>query len=134
MGLKQGSWLETKVYRFVTFFLVMCAFIIFRAEKLSDGVRMIQSIFTVHNPWVLFDDSLLMLGLDWKEWVLLVGSILFMIKVEHMQEAGKSIRDRILAQPFWFRWMIYMAGVGIVVVFGRYGFGFDAKAFVYGGF
>ena len=39
------------------------------------GLSMLYGMFTVWNPWIFFDDSLLRLGLSWKEWgVLLVSA------------------------------------------------------------
>lgn len=134
IGIKTGSTLERCVDRLVTFLLVMIAWIIFRADKLRVGLSMVGSIFTVYNPWILFDDSLLRLGLDWKDWIVLIASILLLFKVEELQERGQVIRDRILDQPIWFRWGTYLACIGVVIVFGIYGFGFDAKAFIYGSF
>ena len=33
------------------------------------GIGMIMNMFDSFNPWILFDDSLLALGLEWKEWM-----------------------------------------------------------------
>lgn len=119
--------------RTTTFFLVMVGWIIFRANDISQGLSMLRSMFTTCNPWILFDDSLFSLGLAWKEWIILLLSILVLIAVEYLQEKI-CIRDRILAQPLVFRWLIYLAVIWIIWVFGSYGSDFIAQNFIYGDF
>lgn len=47
-----GSKLRRLVQRFLTFYFVMTAWIIFRASSLKTGARMILSMFTFRNPWI----------------------------------------------------------------------------------
>ncbi|MBO6149297.1 MAG: MBOAT family protein [Lachnospiraceae bacterium] len=69
-----------------TFLLVMLAWIIFRAETLKTGIKMIMTIFTVHNFWILTDESLFALGLNWKECLVLVLCLLLLLAVSLVQE------------------------------------------------
>ncbi len=116
-----------------TWFWVMVAWIIFRAGSLRQGLRMIHGMFTVYNPWIFFDDSLLRLGLSWKEWGVLLVSAAVLWKADRMQEQS-DVRERILRQPLVVRWGLSLAAVAGIMVFGSYGFGFDAADFIYGGF
>lgn len=118
-----------------TFFLVMLAWILFRAESLKAGVRMLISLFTVRNPWIFFDDSLFSLGLDMKEVMLLFLSILLLFAVSCGQYRRKTEPGEwLLRQHIILRWGVYLIGIVCIVVFGMYGYGFDAKDFIYGGF
>ena len=132
-GIQKDSIAETVTGRIITFILVMLAWIVFRAESLTAGVKMVSSIFLVHNEWILFDDSLLTLGLDWKEFVLLLVSIYFLFRIESLQEK-MVIRDKIMEQPLFVRWLIYLTAAAVIIVFGTYGFGFQASDFIYRGF
>ena len=120
--------------RAVTFILVMLAWIIFRAEHLSTGIQMIRSIFTVQNPWILTNDALFSMGLAWKEWGVLLLCIAILCVVSNRQEKGMHIRDRILSCSIPVRWALYIGMILFVMIFGTYGFGYDAQAFIYGGF
>ena len=111
----------------------MLGWIIFLANSIKASLTMIRSIFTVHNWWVLFDDSLLSLGLDWRNFVILLLSIYIMFKVEAAQQRT-VIRDRILEQPLVFRWLLYLTAVAVIIIFGSYGFGYNAADFIYKGF
>lgn len=127
------SWVEKYLRRFGTFICVMLAWIIFRAQNLRTGLFMLYNMFTVHNPWIFWDDSLFCLGLSWKEWAVLAGSVLILIKVSIMQETF-CIRDRILTWPLLARWGFYLRAIIVIIIFGTYGWGFDANEFIYGGF
>lgn len=116
-----------------TFFLAMTAWIIFRAGSLRTALQMILSMFTVRNYWVLWDDSLLTLGLDWKEWSVLLHSIALLFVISLLQTKG-SVSAWILRQHIIVRWTVYIGAVLAVMLCGTYGFGYDAKAFIYGGF
>lgn len=132
-GFIEDSAVE-RVWRSIwTCLLVMLAWIIFRADSLTHGLLMVRSIFTVYNPWVLGDESLLSLGLEWSEWLVLILSILLLAIIERYQETYR-IRDEILSMPLFIRWIIYLAAIAIIIIFGTYGYGFNASDFIYRGF
>ena len=119
----------------LTFLWVMLAWIIFRAGSLRVGVKMLASLFTVRNPWIFFDDSLFALGLDIKEFMILLLAILVLFAVSYKQSRMKmQMGEWLLRQHILLRWGIYLAVLLCIVVFGMYGYGFDARDFIYGGF
>jgi len=118
----------------LTFLLVSIAWIIFRADHLKIGLSMIKSIVTVHNPWIFTNDSLFGLGLNWKEFLLLIFCLVFLFLVSKIQEQGVNIRESIMGQKLPVRWTIYILAIVFVMLFGTYGYGFDPQAFIYGGF
>lgn len=118
----------------INFFFVMLAWIIFRADSLKIGLRMIYRMFTRFNPWILFDGSIFELGLVQKEWEVLIVSLLVLLFVSRKQEHGIVLRDRFAEYRFIFRWIIYIVAIATIWVFGTYGLGYDANDFIYGGF
>lgn len=133
LGMPEGCAARRWIQRIGTFFWVMLAWIIFRARSLKEGIVIVDCMFRTYNPWIFFDDSLFKLGLEWKECVVLAASILLLMKVSMMQEK-MCIRDKILQQPLLIRWILYIATIIVIYVFGTYGFGFNAQDFIYGGF
>ena len=117
-----------------TFCLITIAWIIFRADRLRIGLSMLKSIFTVHNLWILTDDSLFKLGLGWKEIIILILSLIILMLVSKKQEEGIKLREKILKCNIIVRWGIYILSIIFIMVFGTYGYGFDPQAFIYGGF
>lgn len=66
-----------------TFILVDFAWIFFRANRFLDGLRIVKSMLTVHNWWILVDDSLFSLGLDWKNFMVMIGAIIILLIVKY---------------------------------------------------
>lgn len=133
LRLPKENLLRVTVQRIGTFFWVMLAWILFRAESLEAGIHMILSMFQIYNPWVLFNDALFSLGLAWKEWVVLCVAIFTLLQVSRWQQR-ECIRDWVLRQHIVFRWSLYIGTAIVIMVFGSYGFGFNAQDFIYGGF
>ena len=95
---------------------------------------MIRSVFTVPNFWIFTNDALFTLGLVWKEWGVLLVCLGVLLAAGLWQEKGIVLRDKILQAPLALRWAFYIGTILFVMVFGTYGYGFDAQAFIYGGF
>lgn len=127
--------LRRYIGRITTFLLVMPGWIIFRADGLRRGISMVRSMIFVWNPWIFFNDSLLGLGLGWKEWVVLGLSVLLLVKVSTVQEYGTiCVREWLMEQHILMRWTVYIGAVLVIMIYGTYGFGFRAQDFIYGGF
>ena len=131
--IEKTSYLKHIIKSAGTFFLAMTAWIIFRADSLRQALEMIRSMFTVHNYWIFWDDSLFTLGLEWKEWGVLLHSMALLFVISYVQ-TKLSVSSWILRQHVIVRWSIYIGAVLTVMIFGTYGFGYDAKDFIYGGF
>ena len=71
--------------------------------------------------------------MDYRQWEILGISILILFLVSLVQERI-VIRDWISKQHITVRWGIYICAVLVIWLCGTYGFGFDAQAFIYGGF
>ena len=96
--------------------------------------RLLRATFSKFNPWIFFDNSLYELGLDEKNFGLLIIMILLLAAVDLVNERGKTLRGVIAAQQLPFRWAVYLAAVSAILVFGMYGPGFDMASFIYAQF
>ncbi len=134
LNIPAASKIKLVIQRIGTFFWVMVAWILFRANVLYDGLLMIKNMFTVCNPWIFFDEELFSLGLDWKEWQMLAVSVAVLIIVSFMQERGTKVSDKILKMPVIIRGGIYIFAIIFIMIFGTYGYGYNSQAFIYGGF
>jgi alginate O-acetyltransferase complex protein AlgI len=106
----------------------------FRANGLHAGFSMLKSIFTKWNISVLFDGSLLKLGIDGNDFAAVaVGTVIVLI-VGIMHEKGVHIRSRVAGMALPLRWTIYIAAILAVVVFGAYGDGYLPVDPLYAGF
>lgn len=113
----------------VTFFLVTFAWVFFRSSDAAQACKVIQ-LACVWNPWVLTDGTILTLGLNNCDWLVLLFAITVLVCVSVLQESMR-IRLSLAKQVFWFRWMVCLAALLITIVFGIYGPGYSASQFIY---
>lgn len=118
--------------------LFMLSLIFIRAKDFRTSIIMLKNMFSYFNPWVIFDGSLCStdivdFGLDFKEWIILLAATAVLFAVEICQ-SRVEINELILEQNFILRWIIYYAVIILIIIFGTYGFNYDAGAFIYGGF
>lgn len=116
----------------ITFAAVDFAWIFFRAKSVSDAVKIIQTIFTKWNFWVLSDQSLYDLGLNMTEIHILVVALLLMVLTDYIKYSRNvNIDTFVLSQTAWFRWCAIIFIFMFIMIYGIYGPNFDATAFIY---
>lgn len=92
---------------------------------------MFKSLFSSFNPWILLDGSVLNMGLNLAEWVVLLLSIAALIDISAMHEKGIAIRATLARQSVWLRWSVYIVGIFSVLILGTYGPDMNSAAFIY---
>ena len=117
--------------RLMTFALICLTWVFFRAESLEAAMIVLRQMFSVHNPWIFFDETLYTLGLSRLELGLLVASAAVVLAVDVAHEHGATLRKRLERQNLAFRWLAYLAAILCILIFGVYGPGFDASQFIY---
>lgn len=116
----------------VTFILVVFAWIFFRADSIADALRYIWRIIIKPTPWKLFNGEIYKLGLDRPEMNILVFAVLVLILVDLIRYYKKQTIDAFLfEQNIWFEWLVIIALIVMIFVFGEYGPSYDAKQFIY---
>lgn len=102
------------------------------AHGLRAALAMMQSV-TEHwyDLSFLLDGSLLNLGLDTANWILLAVSIAGLFFVDFLHEKNVHIRESIAKQYFVFRWLIYYGAVIAILAFGIYGPEYNSASFIY---
>ncbi len=129
---------ESKGFRFFqiirTFAIVNIGMLIFRAENLKTAVVMLKTIFVNPNLKSLALGAKNGLGLDLKDYTILIFGTLLILIVGILQEKGINIRERIAKLPFAVKFFIYMAAIFSVIIFGAYGEHYGAVDLLYADF
>lgn len=115
----------------ITFGLVDFAWIFFRAESIRDAISMIKSMVHIGNIGNLLSGGLYDLGLSSKNIKVLLFGILVIFFVDYMKYKGIKIREVIIAQELWCRWLCYLAAFWFILIFGIWGGNYDASSFIY---
>lgn len=130
-GLNRNSIGHKIVSTAVTFVLVDFAWIFFRASDMSQASAILDSICHADNPWILMDGSLYSCGLDSKNFGLAIVSIGILIFADICKKQGIVVRNVIIRQDFWVRWLVIAVAVCAVLLFGIWGSAYDAASFIY---
>jgi len=95
--------------------------------------RMFGSMFTKLNINELFNGSLLKLGLDVSDYIVIIIGVIVMISVSLVQRSG-SVREKIAGKPVIIRYAVFVLLFFSIIIFGAYGIGFDSNQFIYNQF
>ena len=94
---------------------------------------MFGSLFTARNWNILWDGSLLGLGLTALDYGILAMGTFVLVSVSLIQRKG-SVRERIAAKPYPLRFALWYGLFLAVLLAGAYGIGYDASQFIYNQF
>jgi alginate O-acetyltransferase complex protein AlgI len=129
------SW---KLFRILRTFALVCVGRIFlRADSFSGSLTLIKNTFTMFDAGhsrglgILFDGSLLELGLTGNALFVLFLAVAVLFLVDLSNEKGLQLRDRLLQQNMLFQWIVLIALIVSVAVFGVYGPQYSATSFIY---
>ena len=95
--------------------------------------KMFGTMFTTWNWNVLWNGSMLDLGLAAKDYVILFLGMLLLVTVSLIQRSG-PVREKIRCRALPVRVCIWYGLFLIVLLFGAYGVGYDASQFIYNQF
>lgn len=116
----------------VTYILISLAWIFFRAENVSVAFDYIGRMLFRHDWWVLFDESIYMLGLDRREMNIVWFGILVVLAVDIIRKRkAMSIESFLEKQWFVFRWGVIGFMIIFTMIWGYYGPAFDSSSFIY---
>lgn len=132
-AIKFPTHIRQVLQQVVTFFLVMTAWIIFRANSLRDGLSALYSVvfdFRLSSLFISFESF----GLSLPELVVLLLSLVILYLYDYFAEHGKPLTESLTALHPVKQFTAALILLLLIAVFGTYGFGYDANAFIYGGF
>lgn len=116
----------------VTFVLVIFAWIMFRSNSLTDAAYAYSKIFTDFNIMSVFDLS------GWRpkdyskaQGILAIVGVVILLVVDVLREKGKKLQILIENMRIVPRWLIYYAGVLLIIVAEFQVYGKSAAAFIY---
>ena len=116
-----------------TFLLVCCLNLFDCFPALADTFGMLASVPFARNWHILWDGSLMTLGLTALDYAILAGGSALMLGVSLLQRGG-SVRGRIAQKPYPFRFVLWYGLFLAVLLMGAYGVGYDASQFIYNRF
>lgn len=115
-----------------TFFLCGIGRVFFRADGMRAALGILKRMFTGIGLSQLAGGNLFNYGLNAKNMCVVVIAIAVLWMVSVIEEHSESTMPELLGkQNLVFRWIIIYALFFAVLVFGKYGPGYDAANFIY---
>ncbi len=99
----------------------------------GEYFRRMGSLFTTFNLHVLWDGTMLNLGLTGLDYAILGGGVAVLFTVSCIQEKKGSVRVLLWEKPA-LRYVLLFALLVAVLLFGHYGIGYDSGNFIYNQF
>jgi hypothetical protein len=102
--------------------------------NVGDYFRRMGSLVTTFNFGILWDGTLLNLGLTALDYGILLFGIVLMFTVSVIQEKKGSIRQLLWEGNPILRYVLLFAVLLAVLLMGSYGLGYNAGSFIYNQF
>lgn len=129
---------ESKAFRLFqilrTFVIVNFGMLIFRAEDLKTALQMFKSIFTGFDLSVLKIGANNNFGLDIQDYIILAIGVALIFVVSLIEEKGVSVTEKISKLPYIAKFILFMAMIFVVIIFGAYGEGYGVVDLIYANF
>ena len=131
--LNEKKWYDG--FQMVRMFLLMNLIrIVDLFPNVGDYFRRMGSLVTTFNFGILWDGTLLNLGLTALDYVILLFGIVLMFTVSVIQEKKGSIRQLLWEGNPILRYVLLFALLLAVLLMGSYGLGYNAGSFIYNQF
>lgn len=114
-----------KVFQIIrTCTLVCIGEMFFRADGLGAGMAMFSRLVTKFSFKSFADGSIFKLGMDYKDFIIVIIAVLIVFAVSLMKELGIQLRQWLAKQNPVVRWAVYYAFILFIIIFGAYGTGY----------
>ena len=128
---------ETKIYgcfEILRMFILMNLIrIVDLFPNVGDYFARMGSLVTTFNFHILWDGTMMKLGLTGLDYGILLGGIALMFAVSVIQEKKGSVREILWTKPV-LRYSLLFLLLVIVILMGSYGIGYNASNFIYNQF
>lgn len=114
--------------------LVVIGELFFRAEGLKHGLLMFSHMIKNFHPSAVVTGNLLGLGLDVKDYLIILLVVAAVFVVDCLHERGVGVREKLAGMPALARWCAYYVLMLSVIIFGAYGDGYLAVELIYAEF
>lgn len=133
------KWLKVDESRFsyrlgcglTTFALVDFAWLFFRASSVGSAFRIIrQMIVSLQFPQ-LFGLAVNRMGFTMQQLAALTIAFLLLAVVDIKKNKGEDVAALVLKQGIWFRWLVYIGLLFMIMTYGAYGLDYAQTEFIY---
>lgn len=115
----------------VTFALVDFTWLFFRAEGVGQALDIIrQTIVSLQLPQI-FGLAVNRMGFSMQQLTALFAAFILLAVVDVLIDKGKDVCSLVLKQGIWFRWLVYLGLLFMIMMYGAYGLEYTQTEFIY---
>lgn len=115
----------------VTFALVDFSWLFFRAGSVGTAFRIIkQTILSLQFPQ-LFGLAVNRMGFTMQQLCAMIIAFLLLAVVDILKNRGEDVAALLLKQGIWFRWLVYIGLLFMIMTYGAYGLDYTQTEFIY---
>ncbi len=123
------------IFRMVkTSILVAIGELFFRAHGLAEGLKMFKKIFTDFTFSGITSGKVDKAGLDICDFAIVMVVVLIVFIIGILREKGIAVREELSKKNIVIRWVILLALIFFVIIFGAYGAGYTPVEPMYADF
>lgn len=131
-GLKEKKWYGG--FEILRMFILMNLIrIVDLFPNVGDYFSRMGSLVTTFNFHILWDGTMMGLGLTALDYYILGGGIVLMLAVSLFQEKKGGVREMLWKRPI-LRYILVLVLLVVVLLMGSYGIGYNATSFIYNQF
>lgn len=119
INTQSKGWKVVQIIR--TFILVNIGWLFDACATAELSFKALARTFYEFNFGVLSDGSLLKMGLNMRDWYVLIVAVIILFITSVMKEKGINLRDFVAEKPLVVRWLIYLCLVFVTAPFGYVG-------------
>lgn len=134
IGVEKGSCSEKIYATVITFHLTLLSWILFRCERVSDAIHYVKNMLSGFHAFSLFHVSWYPQGITPIVVALLTLHIAIILITERKVGSPDAVCRSVRGLHLFLRWSVYVLLIFDILLFGVYGSGYNAGAFLYGGF
>ena len=127
--------LPYEIFQILRTILLMSAIRMFDCYRdVSTTFRMLGSMFTETSLSVFLDGSLMKLGLDTADYLILLFGLIVVLSVSITKAHTGYVREHFYGKATALRYHVMALLLAVILLFGAYGVGYDASQFIYNQF
>ncbi|MDE6767402.1 MAG: MBOAT family protein, partial [Eubacterium sp.] len=114
--------------------LVVIGELFFRAHGLAEGLKMFKKLFTDFSFEGITSGQVAKAGLDMCDLLIVLVVVLIVFVIGILREKGINIRENLSKKNIAVRWIILLALIFFIIIFGAYGAGYTPVEPMYADF
>lgn len=131
LGIQPESKSHVFFQRVITFLLINCTWVFFRAPDIETALQIFQRIFSNLSVHKLFSASIFAMWPNAQVLFVVLCAMIVLLFVDGRRNQGLMLHDIVLNQGLFLRWAVYIGLLFAIIIFGVYGKIFAQTRFIY---